>query len=200
MKLRCALAALVLALAAAPTAQAVQIVYTTPLTGSAEVPPNDSPATGNATVVYDSLAHTLTVSYSFADLLTPLVDGHIHCCTTPDATVGVAVGFTGLPLGATSGGDDGEVYDLTLASTFRQDFIDDFAGGDPANAEEALVAGLNAGLAYFNLHSEGIPSGEIRGTLIATTAPVPEPGSHALLLAGLGGLALAVRRARRGPR
>lgn len=195
MKLRSTVAALVLALCAAPTAQAVQIVYTTTLSGSNEVPANDSPATGNAAVVYDSLAHTLTVSYSFADLMTGLADGHIHCCAPVGSNVGIAVGFTGLPLGATSGGDDGEVYDLTSPGTFSQTFIDDFAGGNPANAEATLVAGLNAGLAYFNLHTEGIPSGEIRGQL---AAPIPEPGSYVLMLAGLGVLALVVRRTKRG--
>ncbi|MBA3590136.1 CHRD domain-containing protein [Methylibium sp.] len=198
MKLLPTVAGFVVAAALAAPSQAIQIVYTASLSGANEVPPNASPGSGDASVMYDSLAHTLTVSYSFADLGSGLVDGHIHCCTTPDNNVGVAVGFTGLPLGATAGSDDSEVYDLTSSATFRQSFIDGFAGGVAADAEAALVAGLNSGLTYFNLHSELIPSGEIRGQLAATTVPIPEPRIAAMLLLGLGVLGLVSRRSRRG--
>lgn len=194
MKLLPTVAGCLVAAALSAPSHAVQIVYTASLAGTNEVPPNASQGSGNASVVYDSVAHTLTVSYSFADLGSGLADGHIHCCTGPDSNVGVAVGFTGLPLGATSGSDSSEVYDLTSAATFRQPFIDSFAGGVADDAEEALVAGLNSGLAYFNLHSELIPSGEIRGQL----APIPEPRIAAMLLMGLGVLGLASRWRRRG--
>lgn len=196
MKPSTALAVVVFAAALAAPSQAVQIVYSTDLAGSNEVPANESLATGNATVVYDSLAHTLTISYSFAGLSSGLADGHIHCCTTADANIGVAVGFTGLPLGATTGGDDSEVYDLTAAATFRQPFIDMFAGGVAANAEAVLVAGLDSGLAYFNLHNPTFPGGEIRGQLAAATAPIPEPRIYAMLLLGLGALGVVVMRRR----
>ncbi|OYW28321.1 MAG: hypothetical protein B7Z51_08260, partial [Methyloversatilis sp. 12-65-5] len=49
------------------------------------------------------------------------------------------------------------------------------------------------GKAYLNLHSSEFPGGEIRGFL----APVPEPETYALMLAGLGLIGWA---ARRGPR
>jgi hypothetical protein len=197
MKLSTPLAVLLVLAGAALPSQAVQIVYETPLSGASEVPPSGSPATGSATVVYDSVLHTLTVSYSFADLTSGLADGHIHCCTSPDSNIGVAVGFTGLPLGATTGGDDSEVYDLTAAGTFRQGFIDDFAGGVAADAEEALVAGLNSGLAYFNLHTPTFPGGEIRGQLAATTAPIPEPGIAVMLMLGAGMVGFMAHRRRR---
>lgn len=199
MKLLPTVAACVVAAAFAAPSQAVQIVYTAGLSGANEVPPSGSQGSGDATVVYDSVAQTLTVSYSFAGLGSGLADGHIHCCTGPGSNVGVAVGFTDLPLGETSGGDDSEVYDLSSAATFRQAFIDSFAGGVAGDAEETLVAGLNSGLAYFNLHSELIPSGEIRGQLAAATVPIPEPRVGAMLLMGLGVLGLASRW-RRGSR
>lgn len=197
MKLALALAALLTAATAVPV-HAVQIVYTAELAGSNEVPPNGSPATGNATVVYDSDLSTLTVSYSFAGLVSPLADGHIHCCTAPGSNVGVAVGFTDLPLGTTSGSVEGQVYDLSLPATFRESFITDFAGGVAADAEASLIGGMNAGLAYVNLHTVQFPGGEIRGQLAATTAPIPEPATAALMLAGLAVLGCAGLRRRKG--
>ncbi|MBS0485263.1 MAG: CHRD domain-containing protein, partial [Proteobacteria bacterium] len=53
--------------------------------------------------------------------------------------------------------------------------------------------GLDDGKAYFNLHTNLFPGGEIRGLL----SPVPEPESYALWLAGLGVLTVCARRVRR---
>ncbi|WP_292443708.1 CHRD domain-containing protein [Methylibium sp.] len=198
MKLLPAVAGLALAATLAAPSQAVQIVYSATLAGTNEVPPNASPGSGAATVVHDTLAQTLTVSYSFADLTSGLFDGHIHCCTTASGNAGVAVPFRGMPLGDTAGGDDSEIYDLTSATSFSAGFLNDVAGGSVPNAEAILVNGLSSGLAYFNLHSELIRSGEIRGQLAAATAPIPEPRIAAMLLMGLGVLGLAARQRRRG--
>ena len=63
-------------------------------------------------------------------------------------------------------------------------------GGTVGSAFNALVAGLDAGQAYLNVHTNLFPGGEIRGLL----APVPEPQTYALMLAGLGVLGWAARR------
>ena len=61
-------------------------------------------------------------------------------------------------------------------------------------AFEALVGGLNGGSAYANIHTSVFPSGEISGFLHA--APVPEPETYAMLLAGLAFISMAARRRR----
>ena len=66
------------------------------------------PRTGFATVVYDDLAHTLSVDASFSGLLGTTTAAHIHAATAVPGvgTAGVATqtpSFVGFPLGVTSG-------------------------------------------------------------------------------------------------
>jgi hypothetical protein len=135
------------------------------------------------------------VTVTFTGLLGTTTASHIHCCTTIPfvSTAGIATvtpTFTGFPLGVTSGSYTSPVFDLSTAAGWNAAFIT-ANGGTPASAEAALLAGLNSGEAYLNIHTTVVPGGEIRGFLQA-----PEPATLALIGSGLLGLG-SVRRQRR---
>ena len=175
---------------AAPAAQAAIIQYHADLSGPAESPPNSSPGTGIAVLIYDSTAHTLDIHAEWSGLVltgTGTTVAHIHCCTPAPFTGAVGVAVTpgtlpGFPVGTRSGTYDILDLDLTTAATFTAAFVTGFAGGVLADAEETLIAAFDSHRAYFNIHSSTFPSGEIRGFII------PEPATVALLGLGLLGL------------
>ncbi len=173
-------------------AQATPILYTAPLSGAAENPPNASPGTGFTTVGYDPIAQTLSVDVIFSGLLGITTASHIHCCVDPPGNAGVATPvptFPGFPSGVTAGSYN-QVFDLTLTSSFNPAFVT-ANGGTLAGAEAALADGLANGRAYLNIHTTEFPGGEIRGFL----ASVPEPATLSLLVVGFGTL-IASRRKR----
>lgn len=184
---------LIAALAIGASAQAAPITFTASLSGPAEAPPNASPGTGTATVIIDSVAHTMFVSASFSGLLGNTTNAHIHCCTAAagTGTAGVATQtptFLGFPGGVTSGSYS-STFNTTEAGSFNSAFVT-ANGGTAAGAETALFGGIAAGKAYFNIHSSQFGGGEIRGFL----RPVPEPTSLGLLALGAGFAAARRRR------
>lgn len=180
----CAVLALLLA---APSSAPATTIYVTTLTGANEVPPTGSPAIGTSVVTLNG--NILTVDESFTGLTGgPAAAAHIHCCTPAGVNAIVAVPFVGFP--AATSGTYSHVFDLTLDATYNPAF-ETANGGTAASAEAALIAGLDAGLAYANIHNAVFPGGEIRGQL---QRQVPGPPTAELLLLGLITSVAIVRR------
>jgi hypothetical protein len=155
---------------AAASATASIISYNVLLSGTESVPVNVTPAFGSATVIVNDVADTVFVSLSWTGLIggNPSA-AHIHCCVATNANGPVVIPFTSFPT-TTSG---------TYSNTFT--------GVSAVN-----IAGIEAGLAYINIHNGVFPGGEIRGDILAA---VPEPAS--LSLVGIAALALFGSRRRR---
>ena len=153
------------------------------LLGVTESPPNASPGTGTAQVVFDTTANTLSVDVSFSGLLGPTTASHIHAPTALPLTgsAGVATTtpyFAGFPIGVTSGSYS-NTLDLTMSSSYNPAFIT-ANGGTTASAEAALLSDMLADESYLNIHTTVFPGGEISGFLVQ----VPEPSTMALVALG----------------
>jgi len=173
-------------------ASAAVIGYWAPnMNGAIEVSPNNSTGTGTAWVTYDNVAHTMRVEATFSGLSSNTSAAHIHTPTAVAFTGGASVAtqtpsFAGFPLGVTAGIMD-NTFDLTLASSWNSSYVT--AKGGIPQAETAFFQEMDAGKAYFNIHTVNFGVGEIRGFML-----VPEPG--ALTLLGAAGVVAMIRRRR----
>jgi uncharacterized repeat protein (TIGR01451 family) len=109
-------------------------LFVATLNGAQETPPNNSTATGRATLLLSPDEKTARVSLVFSGLSSAQTDAHIH----GPATLGVsAPPIFPLPLG--------QISDFQI------------------NVTPAQVQDLKNGLFYINVHSSNFPAGEIRG-------------------------------------
>ncbi len=182
------LTVLALALAALPmAASAATTVYSFNLDAMQEVPTNNSPAAGSFQLIVDDVADTLSFVMTAFNLQGMVSGAHIHMApmgsngsvqfnliTNADALGPVTVGPFLVPNSYALLGTDKAAG---LTTTFMP--LADAINAMPWNF-------------YVNLHTDFMPGGEIRGQL----APIPEPGTYALLAIGLGVIGVAARRRR----
>ena len=173
----------------APAARADTMTFGGIFSGANEVPPTGSPGAGSVAVVLDPTAETIQIIASFFGLTVPDTMAHIHCCQTmPGTNVGVATtvpAFAGFPLGVTQGTYLSPVFSLEDPSFFNPAFVT--LQGGMEQAEAALIAGIEGGHTYFNIHTSNFSGGEIRTELLPLGVPVPAP----IVGAGLPGLVAA---------
>lgn len=168
------------------------VEYAFTFSGASENPVVISGGTGTAHVTFDLDLVTMRVQAAFSGLNSNTTAAHIHCCDfQANTNAGVATespSFTGFPLGVTSGTMD-HTFDMSLASSYRAAFLT-ANGGSVATALASLLAGLDSGKAYFNIHTSTSPSGEMRGFAVL----VPEPGALTLAVLSLIPLTFRCRR------
>lgn len=144
---------------------ATVFVYQITLNGASESPANSSLGVGSGTITVSPDLRTMAINLSFSGLTGTTTAAHIHCCTvTPrTATAGVATmtpSFTGFPLGVTAG-SMAQTFDMSVSPSFNAAYV--LANGGTADsAFNALLAGMAAGKAYFNIHTTTFGGGEIR--------------------------------------
>ncbi|MBC8038876.1 MAG: CHRD domain-containing protein [Rhizobiales bacterium] len=109
--------------------------FKTELKGTAEVPPNDSAATGTADVKVDTAAKQISWTITHSGLSGDATAGHFHGPAAPGENAGPVIDI--------SGKIESGSADLT----------------------DAQLADLQAGKLYLNIHTAKFPDGEIRGQL-----------------------------------
>jgi hypothetical protein len=107
------------------------------LTSKAEVPPNDSKATGTVAVTFDDASKKITWKGSYKDLTGPATAAHFHGPAGEGKNAGVAIPIT--PSGP------------------------EFEGS--ATLTEGQAREMLAGEWYVNVHTAANKGGEIRGQL-----------------------------------
>ena len=127
--------AVLLSLASPSFAETMQ--FKANLSGTTEVPPNQSKGSGEVTASYDTSSKVLTWKGTYSGLSGDATAAHFHGPADPGKNAGVAVAIK--PFGSP--------FDGTATLT------------------DAQAADLVAGRWYVNVHTKDDPGGELRGQL-----------------------------------
>ena len=137
-----------------------------------------TPGIGTGFLSVDTVAETIDVLETFSGLTSPTTMAHIHI--SPLGLNGpIVLPFVDFPLGVTAGSysHDFTASDLPAGFSFT-DFVSDLQAND----------------AYFNIHTEAYPAGEIRGNIVSTVPlPASAPMFGAALLA-FGAVGYGIKR------
>ena len=114
------------------------------------MPPNSSAATGACTAVLNDAGTQVIFSVAFQNLGTAYTASHFHAAAAPGANAGVTFGFSGVAAGwvFSNGNKDGTLTNAVW------------------NLSATQKSNLLAGLTYVNIHTSGLPGGELRGQLL----------------------------------
>ena len=142
-------------------------LFVATLTGAQETPPNNSTATGTATLLLSPDEKTARVSVTFKGLSSGQTDAHIHGPAAPGVSAPPIFPF---PLGQISD------FPITLTPSQVQD--------------------LKNGLLYVNIHSTNFPAGEIRGQFgsSASTSSIQFNASRYVISENAGSVRVDVTR------
>ena len=143
-----------LATTGATTALAKSGNFRTHLTGDEEVPAVVTGAQGQATFKLSADGQSITYKLNVANI-EDVIQAHIHLA--PHGVNGNVVTFL---FGPVAGGVDVNGR-LASGSIEAGDLINDLAG----HPLEDLIAAIEGGNAYVNVHTVAHPTGEIRGQL-----------------------------------
>ena len=113
-------------------------IYEASLSGTQEVPPVNTAATGMAEIQVNTNTNVLTWKVTYAGLSVTPTGGHIHGPAVPGQNAGVLIPFTNVAVQPVTG-------QTTITS--------------------AQLSDLATGRLYVNLHTAANPAGEIRGQL-----------------------------------
>ncbi len=143
------------------------LLFTATLNGAQETPPNNSTATGRATLLLSPDEKTGRVSVTFNSLSSAQTDAHIHGPAAPGVS---APPIFPLPLGQISD------FQITLTPSQVQD--------------------LKNGLFYVNVHSSNFPAGEIRGQFgqSSSSSSIQFNATNHLVGEGVGTATVSVTR------
>ena len=144
--------------------------------------PEASGATGSGTalITIDEVLNTMRVEVGFNGLSGTTTVAHIHGPTASPGTGTAGVmtrtpSFLGFPTGVQSGSYD-SLFDLLDSSTYGAAFLTN--QGSVGAARSTLLASLNSGSSYLNVHTSTYRGGEIRGFL-QVPSPLPILGAAA---------------------